>query len=1091
MGWPTTFGPWPPTAGDKHLIQYYARFTQVHEAIRERQAALNNSAIWPFGSSTWAQGVVAQIQPSATPGRMTITSAEAVDWIDGSNIKRWINFSGIFNGSDLRPYAPGFYKVVLYQPDSFNHNFGDPNRGLVYDIIDNGENTLEILDDGQLTLNGLTLANYQGTGWQYQIIRSGSGTQRGYGWVERFPPKPNHPELEYGQVTAATTSTLTDARPDTSGGWRTPKKWSLNQWASKELVVQIGTEWKRIPISSNTENQLKFASQASAPVVFNEYWIIEPHSWWRPQFRLSLTEVQGRKGKYWTHNGRLRAWCPTTWYSGLREFAVVNTHDPQTDEYLSYGIHALTTTVMLSESPVEPCVEVQVPVFDVPDAGTPQIDYCGDEDHLFNPWVYWSIRGTQLAIEALIPRFVKPISYTGKKDIHIFDNAEWWKFHTAANTRTTTISSYSGGFLVSLSGMTMPEQTPKAGAWGSLECTYRVADADDRTLSDGTGTVTANSLILDEGWGPGGSDYVGKTIIISFGWSRRYPRRVKYIYPRYWFEPDENDDGDLVAPPDQDHMGSWQNLQPSTHYAEYEKTGNLTEDGPAFVTGESARYVAQNRDDGSGSDIPDQPLGNWTDASYMGLPNVGTGYPRWEGTARAGTAKTGGSFWLEDTDQLWWVGPNPLIVHTGTSTGGSATTLTDSTKSTNKFFTESMGGQRFVGMILDVRIHEGDGSPEDPPRWEFRPITAQSGTTLTVAIAFSETAAGKLYKIREPGTDGGHGAILNLWKGRRLRVVKQDGSRQGFAWITNSDDMRVYFDRDALGFNVEAGDNYEIQQIEAGAVLQRKAGPNAVNGWSLPQDATQDTRGANWHVGPNGPYENLPTVVKGYGRCRKFDYIGLWNFLDFYRGLNALVWYTRTTGWTSRADPAVAENNHKGPLSAFRQYFIQGRSLWGDQWDRADADYDDDSVVAPNEQDHSPPYAHSAGMVDPNVGSPINMERRYAYGTISGLPTLMNCTVDWWAKGHYDVFINANSDSDFDASGDPVLNDAWNKYDSTGPGNATSRHSIKFGSVNHPNRPPSPPGAEEDVWNSGRGYDVIDQFAIVRWDVAGGFHYTA
>ena len=118
---------------------------------------------------------------------------DGVGWIDGSSTKRWTSFAGDFNGNEIDP-TPSAFQIVIYPADQGDPpatELADPSLGFVKNIVDNGDDWIEVFDDGELFLNGKVIADY--VGYQYKIIRRADHA-KGYGWVDRYPPKPNDAE---------------------------------------------------------------------------------------------------------------------------------------------------------------------------------------------------------------------------------------------------------------------------------------------------------------------------------------------------------------------------------------------------------------------------------------------------------------------------------------------------------------------------------------------------------------------------------------------------------------------------------------------------------------------------------------------------------------------------------------------------------------------------------------------------------------------------------------------------------------------------------------------------------------------------------
>ncbi len=152
-------------------------------------------------------------------------------------------------------------------------------------------------------------------------------------------------------------------------------------------------------------------------------------------------------------------------------------------------------------------------------------------------------------------------------------------------------------------------------------------------------------------------------MIIAFGWTRHYYRRVKFLYERSVFVPSRNEEGDgLELPPTEEFPGEWETTPASTTYAEYLDKGLLEQSGPAFVEDEAARYTADDHPttDDAGETIALET--GYRDLAYQGMPapeQVST-WPRW---TLKGTATGGGSFSLQDANSLRWMSGTPLIVH--------------------------------------------------------------------------------------------------------------------------------------------------------------------------------------------------------------------------------------------------------------------------------------------------------------------------------------------------------------------------------------------------------------------------------------------
>lgn len=1085
----------PPTAARK--LQEYAWLRQFWDAVRERLAIAGGtpeSTRWPPSTHVWDSGTITAI---ADNGDGTVTFSDATkDWIDGGGVKRWLVGGGtLYDGLVLPDFAPGQYKLVVFPPDDPNaSNLGDPNLGGVFSITDNADTSVTLIDGGRLTLNGQTLSDY--VGFKYQIIRDGTGAvHKGYGFPHRYPPRPNENEVDYGTVTSSTPSTVTDDRDGSSDAWKTPKNWTEatlkdahGNW--REIILSVGGRWKRLPvtgISGTDGNTLTVPAQSVAPG--GEYWIVDAGSWWRPEFRLRLERRAGRTGNFWAQvNGGVPwhgsangpRWSPLSlWYSGYTDEARL-THDPAADV-----IGAAPYYVEQIQIPADPD-PILLTVFDVDAVTSADFDPIDYSDGMYSPWFYWSPHALQLVLRHLVlsAEWVEPREdgYDGEGSIPAFTRASWQLYHNPDNARTDVITEVNSG--AAAIEIDMPIATPQQGAYASLPCCFEVIADDGSTKRAGTGTVTADTLTptgtvfdeTDEGLG----------VIIAFDETRRYERRVKYLYPRTVFIPDvkdEEDGGGLAIPPDADYPGSYLTNEASNTYAEYSTYGRLEETGPAFVTGEAARYVADNLSDPTmGLENDDDGLAAYYDLAYQGIPAINSSFPRWEGGRRTGTATGGGTFYLEDASQQWWVGAGPLVTHAGTATGGGGTTLIDTTKATDGFWT-SEGGTRFVGHILEVEAAPGT--------WERRPITAMSGTTLTVVNAFSVATSGKRYRICEPGYGDGRGAILNLWKGRTLLVTRAGVVNR--VAITHSDDTRVYFAAGTV--TVAAGDTYEIVQWEPGIVVHRRPGhARAVNGWVLPEDAVQDTRGQAWHTGEDGPLENCPTLVTNFGLSRRGDkpLRHLWR--ELFTGLDALRWIVKDGAWVSRADPEVAENNYRRTVTDASTHATIADAQAG--YNHTDADPDSDYYNPREKSIGLFPHAESSGR---NDDIDYRFSTAYAYPKVS-VPPVMASAVDYYADVEmpdYSVIeatYPATIYQTFDANGAGVTL-GWIKFDTDGASTSPERIGDALGgtSLAMPAAPADvgPEYPDGPFFFSYKGWRATaPPRAVIRFDVPGGLTYV-
>jgi hypothetical protein len=363
----------------------------------------------------------------------------------------------------------------------------------------------------------------------------------------------------------------------------------------KDAIFTVGAKWVRSTITAVFGHTLTFADIGEEPNVNNYFTVVAKDAFWRPhfyagggfpRFQLELIERITRSGKrpFWLTG---TPWSPATWYATLAN-DFIKSHSPFDDGVYGYGIPKQQQTV--SECVNELCdCDLYIPdggkedkdSFDV-DLTTLAENFCTqDADLMFAPWMPgWTLRGWQLAIESLVGAFIEPAEYTGEKAIPNFTPATWGKYHAPASSRTVTISSVDGGGVAHFSVVSMPQRTPLEGNYASLACWYALINADGSIGDAYSGTLTANTLALDAH----GSDLapilgfanpgdVGKTLIIWFGWKRKYERLVRYLYSRQVFTPAENDTGE-VMPPVEEYPGDWSTdiAGPSTTASEFDES---------------------------------------------------------------------------------------------------------------------------------------------------------------------------------------------------------------------------------------------------------------------------------------------------------------------------------------------------------------------------------------------------------------------------------------------------------------------------------------------------------------------------------------
>lgn len=949
------------------------------------------------------------------------------------------------------------------------------------------------------------------------ILESG-----GLWWSERIPQWPNDTVYAIGHVASATDQQIVAS---TSG-------WTVNQWVGYQVVYRDGVTnlVDRGTIISNTANTLHFVSELTQ-VASGDFVIVAANA---------LYEFD-------------RVPDPAySWYSGPTE--LFKSHYPYDADQTrgagdpTLGDQTIANTpkaVLLLDDP--DATPSQVTVFDV-DYWTAAITYLSEP---YCPAIWKSLRQLQVFLEDCGERgkFIDPTkNYDG-----VSTRPEWFRAATlllAAGINSQI--SRTGQPITSgtLSGsIRCPLIMPSGfGSDTPMPVIYAILDDKENVLASGTANWQNGVLI--------GSDfanttptvppvflYAYKKIVVSLGWSRWVPREFKYYYGKTCFIPDYDPTangglGGYVDPPTSAFPGTWLARPRSNHYIEHSGLGFVQEStfardliDPPNLSGDYtfARYVGDNWND------PAIYSGQFFDGSAD--PVVVQQYNRFfcgkhassiqaviDGQ-RSGNISSFSQRSITDSSKDWW-GTNwykggILHTETGTATAGNTTSLTDSTKVANGFWTTASRG-RWVGFIVEVTI---------AAVVYRRPILSHAGNTITWEEPLPATANGKTYQIREPKYE------LNRWKERTVTITWPDLSVRTFP-ILNSDDTTLYFLE--LDKPIINGCSYIINEAQPGTVWMRYRGL-----WRVPQGVDpRSSRVGDGHAVSFLPDQsrNSPTFVKRYGRMMMGDYITLPMLMEFYTVFNWLQYTIGEFGWVTRHDPVVPETNH-------RQNF---RNPGGADFANAEADFSLDYVynLFGPPPDNVPPGnpiegtysnltawgAFDIGLVpicafatrsnSLNWGNTNNsvVVRVYGYGSAvigNGDNCTVNSTTDFYALAvapftdlsptpiNSSVVLTGNrcnaqikfyDDTGgqsteqiwlFDANGDTVQCSVYKLFSSTNANyfdgfGLWDRRSGRLGS-NGSTAPTRPLAITNDgplaviSGDSSRGWEVVDQFQITRW----------
>ncbi len=555
----------------------------------------------------------------------------------------------------------------------------------------------------------------------------------------------------------------------------------------------------------------------------------------------------------------------------------------------------------------------------------------------FSPDLFKTIRGLQMGVQLLAPRFVQSGAMNAPHDDPTFGSDFGMAYIPPVRwVDLFPIDSHIGNNV---------NVRPGAVIWWAYLLTRHTKDAHDNiTLSYAPvqGALRANNAgqwvdpvpVSDpEPSTPASGSVSWNTVgdvVYSLGPTRRWPRQVRNMfYPATVFLPqyiqrvktdeygqavvddygpvlpprDDIGDPDAVTPPFTE-VGHWMTRAADAKYM----------DGDTFVEGEVARDLGDTWDGTDWWEWVGDVRGSWASAvddlrnppplrDYVAaaIRRVTPGdkekiYPggNWPMNPRAldvsGVAVAGGDGWLSCPDTQGW--PGTMITHTGTATGGSTTTLSDATKAAvdenartsqpGRFWDSATG--RFAGFTIEIETSAGV--------WESRFITsfsdyraASNKCTCSFAALSTPVTAGMAYRIREPMHK------LNPWRDHKLTITR-NGAVIGSVMLSGNNDTHLFWP--AGGLVAQAGDTFTIEVIVPGQCWLRRGGQ-----WIKPPTTENDTRlqisvpgqraGLIYTAGHN-PWPDdqtaiAPTAVSGYGLYAEYDYLGEWLFNELHDGI--------------------------------------------------------------------------------------------------------------------------------------------------------------------------------------------------------------
>ncbi len=722
--------------------------------------------------------------------------------------------------------------------------------------------------------------------------------------------------------------------------------------------------------------------------------------------------------------------------------------------------------------------------------------------------------------------FIENKSWNNSPFIENLSKARWFDVSNINAQTGTTLTNVTVGNL-KISGITLPTNHPLP-----IRCYFAIIDPTEGTILVDDQISSAftldDDMIINHGFpsGDGADALEGKTIIVSFGWTRFKEREFRYMYPTQYFEPDVSTDPLSLGPIDPAQVidflesgpfgvGTWRRRDKSAKYMDH--TFSTPSDSEDFIENELARWSGDNWSDGiAPMDYAADGKNSLTD--YRDYPNVSKHKPSIESAIAAqkfGAATGGSSYRLEDTTKDWyagtWYGGGVGHITSGTATSGSTTSLSDTSIKIDEELGSFWQDDRFPGFIgpyvdfiVEVSI---DGV------WEKRPILSASctisGVTITWTEPLSATANGQSWRIREPKYE------LSRWQQRTLSVgqivVIDDVPtlQSASVKITYSDNDTLFFD--PLDFEIVAGALYTISEYDIGSVYRRMGGE-----WVSTGNGEEDV--VRTAVSSPVPFhsnlrENLPTVVKRYGPVMKGDYVFYKEFFDqLYRAINSLIWILVDHTWTADIPPAtpgttINEKSAFTPLAGTEAYPRYKNAIaWAGGGPGVD-EVGNPITISPAPEANTP-KAPSSRTHRERTNSTFGetLDRVSSNAKIDGIPPFMASSVKLltWTEIGEETYAGRHPDNgeiviagpdttewDFNAMGDNVAFRNWYEWSALDPSTDITRYSANFNGLPIPDVVPyGPAPSGGGTYTVNAGYQVVDQKAILNWAVPSGMKYV-
>jgi hypothetical protein len=977
------------------VIQSYDTLTELWEAVRERfWTSSNEYHPWPPLPVQWFSGTITDLVDNED-GTWTLTDDNLDDIGSGdTDDGRFWNavertgcgthpqyWTGLSCGN--QPYLDGNYDVIIEYDsgDGGSSSSGDewyrtlkpwfPMRG---NIIGNTNKTLTFTANLQNWVTAGAIPGESGGlpatlyGKRYYIIRTGLPWWADVNSTQgRWPDWPNANELWVGTVE---TGKLYD---DGSGYIREPRNsvnpspyyldepplnsWGRDIWAASSSpydVMVFGDDHgglHRLQPTSNTSNTIFFGGLDHIPTELEEE---------------SLTITATLSGDYsivardamcWP--GR-RDWPCFRWNTGyhVSYYGHGPTYDgssPATNTLPTYP--AIIFGDNYSYNAVGDILDAGLCSIDEPaptgslvtldsldnDIHTPSDNICTPADHFAAIEIHKTIRQLQKVIEDAVGSFIRPVSYSGEKEIPSYAIAR--AFHdcginagTATVAKTTT--AISSGTLTTYYFQTTGDQYKNKfiyyevvqGGIRQNANNYDGSNADEDGKVIVFTTEDGDTTLHDANW-------LGASVWWSAGWTRYYPLLVTHFYPRWIWIPDidqdEFENKFPVYPPEVTDfegfgcfgVGQWIKREPSTGYKVYTQRGEALDNSRDFVAGDVVRFDGDNfHEPGTGQTVKDGEDAEdlpWWDRQFTGKHKRQI-HPRILDDLLF-TVTDSTKYSVTDSSKDWWrdwYEGGTLATHNFTAQAGSSTTFeTEDTWGDDgnadscwfqlsRFATWDAAFKDFI-LEIDKVEHNPDTDADETITYKL-PITdvTLDGTMQVIHFAAVdrkygggslEITAGLNGRIREPNSK------LNRYRGHRVEITDPSGNLVEVDCLL-SDDQTLFFAARSEAFPV--GSTGKIIEYYPGGCWEfRTTAPTdeekaAGIKWQkidtdkyFVQVHGDDPRGEPWHVEGT---ENEPGQSPiDFGRFTKGDYVWFGILNQMYLMINKLRWIKKGSDWTA------------------------------------------------------------------------------------------------------------------------------------------------------------------------------------------------